>query len=140
MWKKIVRFFNESCYIFEMRRLAEIRDRTKYSGTRIIEVALKLYEDRGYNKHRLFWYLPKYSRNLFYKEAIQQLHNNSFCWGPMYKWIRRFQKTLLPLAWFLEKINNIQSLPFRLHATLYKLSHNLSWETGNWNIVPEKEL
>lgn len=133
-WQKIGNNLDNFAASIDREINAELAAKRKYAGTRIVEVALRLYEDRGYTEFRDFWSLWKEDRDRHFKEAEEQLRTNPKCWGPFYKWKRRFQKSLFPIAWFLDQINRLD-MSFKWHARLYHWSHNLDWHTGNWNII-----
>ncbi len=118
---------------------AENRERkfvVKFIGTRVVEVALRMYEDDGHNEY-LFWYQPDSVCNEFFRKAQNQLAADLKCWSKFYKWTRRLQKSLYPIAWLLNYLNNNLKLPFICHHYLYFWSQNLDYNTGNWNIISE---
>ena len=119
----------------ERVRNAKLHAREKYRGTRVVEVALKIYEDRGRLSKTPFWSLGENDRNRFLQDAERSLRTNPHCWGRLYKWRRRLQKSLHPIASLLAYINNNFDMSFERHARLYRWSHGLEWQTGNWNIV-----
>ena len=107
----------------EKAERAESFAREKYHGTRVVEVALKLWEDRGYGTSR-FWYLSDNDREYHFRDARRQLEANPKSWGPFYRWKRKLQKSLYPLAWFLRYVNNHSCRKTRLEP-VFKV----------WNII-----
>lgn len=111
----------------------------RFKGTRVIEVALKLFEDRGHrNSHKWqeFWGQGDNDREYYFREAQGQLAADPLSWGTLYKWKRRFQKLLYPISCLTNNVNQRFDLPYKWQVRLYNWSHNISWQTGNWNIVP----
>ena len=124
------------CHNVDGARVAERHAMNRFAGTRVVEVARRMFEDKGRDLY-LFWYPSSSDRERFFEEAIRQLKADSNSWGSLYKWKRRLQRALKPISWALDFINQNTNLPFDWNGHLYIWSHWLDWNTGNWNVVRE---